>query len=134
MRYRSFLPAIALLSLAACNPTTSPSSLIAGDWRTSPFAPSGSGIDLSLVANGSTVTGTGHQYDLMYLKYTFTIAGTLDIDPSTLSLTLTSDSGIAFRYTATVVGSDELQGQLTLVGCSVSDCQPQSLTFVRQPR
>lgn len=133
MRYPSFLSAVALLGLAACTPTTSPASRVAGNWRTSPNVPSGSGIDLALVTRGTTVTGTGHEYDLEYLKYTFTIVGALDTDRSTLRITLTSDNGVVATYTANMVGSDELQGEWAPVGCRVATCQPESRTFVRQP-
>ena len=134
MRHR-FLPLpIALLGISACNPVTSPGARLAGSWQTSPAVPSGSGINLSLVTNGTTVTGTGHQYALQSLQYTFTIVGNLDPDRSTLRLTLTSDSGAVFTYTAEIVGPDELQGQWAVLDCRVAACQSESLTFVRTPQ
>ncbi len=135
----TFLPSsIVLLSVAACTGSTaglaSRTSLLDGNWRTAPALPSGSGIDLSLATNGSIVTGTGHQYVLQYLKYSFTITGRQGSDGTTFSLTLTSDSGAVVTHSGHVVGSDELRMEWEQAPCpTATGCRPGSLTLVREP-
>jgi hypothetical protein len=132
MRHASHVLTIGALGVAACTqPITAASSRLQGNWRTAAI-PSGSGIDLSLVTRGSSVSGSGHQYALQYLRYTFTITGTLDPDGSTFRLTLTSDSGTTFTLSGRLVGSDELQGELGPPVCTPAGCEPESVTFVRQ--
>ena len=130
MPQRFLLLPIALLGVSACTPMTSSTARLGGQWRTSPL-PSGSGIDLSLVTSGTTVTGTGHQYVLQYLTNTFTIVGNLDPDRSAFRLTLTSDTGAVVTYTAHIVGADELQGEWAPLGCRTTFCQSESITFLR---
>jgi len=88
------------------------------------------------VTAGSVVSGSGHQYSMQYLRYTFTIAGMIDAPSSTFHLTLASDSGTTFTLSGRFVGSDELQAELGPPVCTPGGggCQPQSLTFTRQPQ
>jgi len=123
---------IGTLGIAACGqPTTAVSARLQGNWRTAAI-PSGSGIDLALVTDRSAVSGSGHQYVMQYLRYTFTIAGTIDAASSTFYLTLASDSGTTFTLSGRFVGSDELQAELGPPVCTPGGCQPESLTFTRQ--
>jgi hypothetical protein len=99
------------VSLAACSSPEAPSSIIAGAWRTAPI-PSGSGIDLSLVGSGDLVTGSGHQYNLMYLADSFAATGHAHSD-GTFQLTLTFGSGGVGSYAGRLVGANQLDGTLT---------------------
>jgi len=139
MRLAFLLSSIVLLSVAACTGSTAGlstrTSRLDGNWRTAPAVPSGSGIDLSLVTNGPIVTGTGHQYVLQYVKYSFTITGRQGSDGTTFSLTLTSDSGTVVTYSGHMVGSDELRVEWGQAPCpTATGCGPDSLTFVREPQ
>jgi hypothetical protein len=132
MRLSSNALAIGALCIAACShPITAVSSLVQGDWRTAPI-PSGSGIDLALVSNGQSVSGTGHQYAIQNLRYTFSITGTLDRD-GTVRLTLTSDSASVFTFVGHMVGSDALEGDWGPAVCAPPVCQREPVTFTRQP-
>ncbi len=136
MRHFSHVLTIGVLGIAACTQPTTVSSPLQGNWRTAPAIPSGSGIDMSLVTRGSSVSGSGHEYAVQYLRYTFTIAGTLDPDGSTFHLTLTSDSSTTITLSGHMVGSDELQAELGPPVCTPGGgggCEPESVTFVRQP-
>ena len=131
MRVSFQILVIGALGTTACtSPMTGASSPVQGNWRTAPI-PSGSGIDLSLVSSGQSVSGTGHQYAIQYLRYTFTITGTLERD-GTVRLTLKPDSGSDFTFVGRVVGSDELQGEWGPPQCTPAGCEPESITFTRQ--
>jgi hypothetical protein len=129
-----------LLSVAACAGSTaglaSSSSPLDGNWRTAPAVPSGSGIDLSLATTGLIVTGTGHEYALQYLRYSFTISGQQGSDGTTFSLTFASDSGAVFTTSGHMVGSDEFRLAWALPTCTrATGCGGRdSLTFVREPQ
>lgn len=129
--------ASALLGVCACtNPIASRSGpgLLAGNWHTTPFVPSGSGIHLWLATNGPVVTGTGQEYALQYLKDSFAITGSQALD-ATFRLTFTSDSGTVATCSGHMVGSNEFRIEWGLPLCpSPSGCEPDSLTFARQPQ
>jgi len=116
---------IVWLGLAGCSSSTNSRALLAGSWRTIAI-PSGSGIDLSLTTAGPLVTGTGHEYNLMYLADTLKVRGSQQVD-GTFRFDVTFGSGATATYSGRVDGQDQLDGTWTDAGYS-----PHALIFYRQ--
>ena len=94
-----------------------PDAALAGMWRTAPV-PSGSGIDFTLKAPGGMVSGTGHEYSLMYLANTLTVQGRQDADGA-FRLTITFDDQTSATYNGAMVGVDTLDGVWTTGGNAI---------------
>lgn len=114
-----------LLLLAGCGGNApSPGTNIAGSWATTSSIP-GSGTQMTLRQNGSSVFGTGTYQIEAGRSGTIVVAG--DVVGSNISLTLTYDTGAVATYQGAAPDANHLSGLVSQAGYA-----DYTLTLTRQ--